>query len=288
LQRRNAIGSAGSPEAWLAAEHPRLLPLLRGASTEALCAESGAVLADSSARLTQCAHCPAEGGACDKPPALALPMGHEPTWDGRELSSRMCCRWRGYERLRSLLGSGVPRSLVHASFENFRAANDEQKLALETCVDFVERFDPTSGRGLLLVGPPGVGKSHLCVAILRALRDQHPLLTSVFAEVPIFLDEVQSNIGKPSSEDRFDATHRARVCRLLVLDDLSAERKTQYTRDVLAQIMRLRTGALRPMLVTTNAKPRQLNSYFGEATVSRVVQVSTEVFVGGKNLRIDD
>ncbi len=79
---------------------------------------------------------------------------------------------------------GIPPRYERCSIAGFCPRNLSQIRALEEAQKFVERY-PSVGRGLLFVGPAGTGKTHLAVAILRALssRIQEDLLFVDFTSI---------------------------------------------------------------------------------------------------------
>ena len=75
--------------------------------------------------------------------------------------------------------SGVPRRFLDRTFENYLAATPGQRQALEVCRAYADGFEETRrrGGGLMLLGGPGTGKTHLACAILaRVIRAGRHLL----------------------------------------------------------------------------------------------------------------
>ena len=88
------------------------------------------------------------------------------------------------ERVRVLLRqSGIGRRHEDASFESF-VTTPATAAVVGVCRAFVAAF-PEGGRGLSLAGPAGTGKTHLAVAVTRALIDRG--VSAVVANVPMLL-----------------------------------------------------------------------------------------------------
>lgn len=100
-------------------------------------------------------------------------------------------------------------------------------------------------RGLLLYGPPGTGKSWLAACIANALSAQNvPVL---FLSAPRLLSGSADAIA-----ETLDIIGRA---KLLVLDDLGAERSTEYRAEQVFNIVEARLNSGKALIVTTNNPP---------------------------------
>lgn len=138
-----------------------------------------------------------------------------------------------------------------------------------------------SGKGLLLYGPVGTGKSFLAACIANALIDRGtPCLMTNFSRIVNQLQE--SFDGRQKYIDglnRFD---------LLILDDLAAERDTDYMWENIMNVVDARYRAGLPLIVTTNlslADFRQAADVRRERVYSRLVEMCIPVKVAGADRR---
>lgn len=136
-------------------------------------------------------------------------------------------------------------------------------------------FAAELNHSLVLIGPPGTGKSHLAAAVVnQALADHH---RPVYWSVPALLDHLRVGYDRDLSPmARYDARlARLLDCEVLVLDDLGAEQSTDWTMATLFAIIDYRWIRELPTVTTTNLALDQLHprlaSRLGDRARSRVV-----------------
>lgn len=151
--------------------------------------------------------------------------------------------------------SRIPRELEGCTFDSFKPVNESTKKAKE----FAE-FCAESGNGLLLEGPPGVGKTHLAVALARHAISKGR--KAMFAPVVNLLDELQEAVLRSRIMSTLE-TLREIDC--LVLDDLGVQKDTEFRGERLYEIVNDRYNAKKQTVVTTNAKNgEELKKMIGE------------------------
>lgn len=130
---------------------------------------------------------------------------------------------------------------------------------------------------LVLLGPVGSGKSHAACAAVRPLVERGMSLE--FWPVVRLLDQLRPG----RDPDPYDDVARA---DLLVLDDLGAEKATEWTAERLYAIVNDRWLARRPTIVTTNLAPPQLAAAVGERLASRLLGGATIARLSGADRRM--
>ena len=161
---------------------------------------------------------------------------------------------------------GIPANMrERMTFESFQiAANgsltEEERRAVSGTHAYVQRWAERNRPDgwLLLLGPCGVGKTHLAVA--AAVERQNRGDDVFFATVADLLDQLRGTFSEDSPIAHADMMQRIRTSQLLVLDDMGSERHTPFAEDKLFQIVNYRYEERLPTIVTTSAFPAELDN----------------------------
>jgi DNA replication protein DnaC len=173
----------------------------------------------------------------------------------------------------------IPRKFLQKSLQTFIAKSSRQKDVLGASRGFVQTFRGNAsdhpGKGLLLVGREGTGKTHVAVAILKEVIQKG--YTGLYWNVPeLFLElrRLMSDSGDVSEADLFDEASDA---DLLVLDDLGTERVSEYVLDRLYVLINGRYQNDTATIITTNRTPEELRHQLGPRIASRLCEMCVPV-----------
>lgn len=135
---------------------------------------------------------------------------------------------------------------------------------LAHCRHYAVTFDG-SGGSLLMLGQTGLGKTHLALAIARAvLARGYGVIYDTSQNIFSHLDEELYSHG----QKRY--TETVFTCDLLILDDLP-EFASPSMQNTLYNIINTRTLARRPMIVSTNLTEPELSARYGQKIFSRLI-----------------
>lgn len=132
------------------------------------------------------------------------------------------------------------------SFSNFDYRLPGVQEAYEAAVRFAEQPEGW----LALVGDNGCGKTHLAVSIARVCLEQERSV--LFAVVPDLLDHLRAAFAPGADEPYDELFTLVREVEVLVLDDLGAERSSDWTDEKLYQVLNFRYNGRLPTVITTN------------------------------------
>lgn len=105
--------------------------------------------------------------------------------------------------------------------------------------------------GLVFTGPPGVGKTHLAVAVLIEIIERYKI-PGRFIELNEFVAQMRATFAPAAPETMQDVIEPVLEAPLLVLDELGSQKKSDWLNDLLYLIVNTRYTRRRPTIFTTN------------------------------------
>ena len=144
----------------------------------------------------------------------------------------------------------IPSLYRNASFENFTITNADLRPAVLAVKKYVDDFPNDTRPGLLLIGEPGTGKTHLAVSALRRIIEKG--FECLFCDYQNLLDRIRSGYDVASNSADREAYRVALDSEVLLLDDLGAHRVTDWVEDTVTAIITYRCNHRKPLIATTN------------------------------------
>ncbi len=201
---------------------------------------------------------------------------------------------------RLLRNARIPPRYFERGFEVYSFFTESQRRALQRSIEYVEAF-PNVPRGLLIIGTCGVGKTHLCVAILKALI-QEKRITGRFIDETELLRRLQYSYGPGSAETESEVLSPLRDVELLVWDDLGTGRATEWVGETIRTILNHRYTYNKQTVLSTNwlLKPpaerpfgsqgpgmQTLAERIGQRLFSRIMEMCEIVEIEGPDARTE-
>ncbi len=211
-----------------------------------------------------------EGFECE----VCAGLGHTIEEDERGYSTQVPCGCAGFmRRIKLLNDAGIPGKFADTQFQTYKPFDDSQSLALRMAKDFVTDFGPEV-KGVLFMGQPGLGKTHLAVSIIKALIMDREIECK-FVDFFQLLSDIRHGYSNDLSEQALINPYVN--APVLVIDELAKGRNTEWEQAMLDQIITSRYNAAdRVTLFTTNhednpaeADPNTTASSEGRVNLSR-------------------
>lgn len=194
-----------------------------------------------------------------------------------------CVKKLATEILLSDLKKQMP--LDECKFENFdlnyyskdgENARKRMTSILKLCMEYVNNFNPYASQNLLFMGAPGLGKTHLTMAIVSGIIDK--------GYIPFY--GPAENLFNLVSGERFSGENKGIYQNmidsdLLVIDDLGTELSTEFSRSVLYNLINSRMLSQKPTIINTNLSMKEIADRYGERIASRLIgSYNANKFIG--------
>ena len=214
--------------------------------------------------------------------------GWEPAEDGRGV--RRCSCMEASRLGRMLADARIPKRYEHCDLESYQPANDSQEKAKKFVKSFLDKY-PLIDIGLLFLGTCGVGKTHLAVALLKGVITEKGD-SCLFYDFRDLLREIQASWNSVSQTSELEVLRPVLEAKVLVLDELGANKPTEWVRDTIAHIINCRYNDKKLTIFTSNYldatrnhKEESLADRVGVRLRSRLYEMCREIEINGDDFR---
>jgi len=203
---------------------------------------------------------------------------------------------------RLLKSANIPARYEHCTLSDFdirfEGAHRSLAAARLAAGRFVEEY-PIEKAGLLLIGPIGVGKTHLAVGIIQELIRSKGV-PCLFCDYRELLKEIQNSYNPSVQATELEILRPVFEAEVLVLDELGAVKPTEWVWDTVSHILNTRYNDKRTTIITTNfsdhaagqmsgpraaAREETLGDRIGERMRSRLHEMCRVVQMEGSDFR---
>jgi len=194
----------------------------------------------------------------------------------------------------------IPARYTHCELEGFGLTATWRNESLEKAKLVAERFareyPHSSPWGLLFIGPPGVGKTHLAVGIIRSLIREKSI-PCLFRTFPDLLKEIQLSYSPVSMTSELSLLQPVLDAEVLLLDELGGQKSSDWIRETVFYILNYRYVQNKVTILTTNYTDKEdltsarksmfhsLTDRIGEPMRSRLYEMCKNVEMTGGDFR---
>jgi DNA replication protein DnaC len=187
-----------------------------------------------------------------------------------------CLQPRLSKARNSGINSVIPARYRGVSFDRppVTEINRDVVNAVRDWVDSME-VNLAEGHGLWLMGDTGTGKTTLAMLVSKVATKRGKSVA--IYSLPKLLARIRATFDAAPGEESY-AEFFERLCDvdLLHIDDLGAEKQTEWVLEQLYALINERYEREKPIVVTTNLSHDQLEAQIGERSVSRLVEICGE------------
>jgi len=225
--------------------------------------------------------------------------------DGVQFAEECECRL-ARRVTRMLERAQIPRRYEHCTLDSFETkfsgAHGSLESSLMVARGFIQAYPlETEGKGLLITGPIGAGKTHIATGILQALIMERGA-AGLFYDYRDLLKQVQNSYNRQVAETELEVLKPVFEAEVLVLDELGASKPTDWVWDTVAHILNTRYNDRRTTIITTNyantpplgagvpemqrtVREETLGDRIGERMRSRLQEMCVVVEMQGEDFR---
>lgn len=233
--------------------------------------------------------CPLHGDYSD-------PTGRYRRWEcpqcqreAQRVESDWRAHWRAYEWW--LNQAGIPRRYRNRTVRNWKPdGQDKSVVDLVNCyIDtLIGRFE--AGDGLTLLGPPGIGKTHLLIGVISKACGHG--IQAMYAVWPDLIEARRQSFNASADDPQRRALDDAATVPLLALDEIGLGSGTEWERSQLFELIDYRYREELATCVASNARDAGLTKVVGERLADRLGEMSATAVLRGNSkrgsIRIDD
>jgi len=213
---------------------------------------------------------------------------------GDDLRVEPCGCQGDLRKSQRMAGANIPKRYEHCSLDTFRDTVPILRTAKKRVQEFVDLWPSLpEGKGLLLMGGCGAGKTHLAVAALLEVIHSGKPGRVLFANFQDVIQEIHASFDSDQLPGKAEIMRPLLEADLLVLDELGSQKPTTFVQDVLYYVINTRYNEERTTIFTTNyldhapdAKQERLEERIGVRLRSRLAEMADRIdFTGATDYR---
>ncbi|KKC22093.1 ATP-binding protein [Streptococcus dysgalactiae] len=173
----------------------------------------------------------------------------------------------------------IPSELRGATFENFIVSTTEEQQMLDFVKEQVKKYLNGMTGNTLITGSTGIGKSHLSLAMAKAINEgfkaENDSKSVLFISLTEIIKQIKKgwNYGRNASLTEYEAVERLTSVDFLIIDDLGAKNatispKSDWEQDFLFDIINSRETTI----FNTNLDSNEIRTVYNARNSSRILK----------------
>ncbi|HEL0661318.1 TPA: ATP-binding protein [Streptococcus equi subsp. zooepidemicus] len=173
----------------------------------------------------------------------------------------------------------IPKELQSATFENYIVGTKEEMNLLTFATEQAQKYLNGMAGNTIITGDTGIGKSHLSVAMAKAInegyKDRNEPKSVLFVNLTEIIKQIKEgwNYGKGAKLTENQAKEQLTAVDFLILDDLGAKNatispKSDWEQDFLFDILNNRERTI----INTNLNSGELKTVYNARNYSRILK----------------
>lgn len=189
--------------------------------------------------------------------------------------------------IRDIKRCGIGDRYFYKTFSNYD--KKVNLVAVNECLAYCRNFisNKKEGKGLMLTGTVGTGKTHLLASIVdylaRLYKCKFTRLLIIYFTSTGLLSEIKNSYENKTSEDLIN---KIKNCTLLIIDDFGAEKTTDWVLETYFEIIDYRYANLNPVIIATNLTAAEIKEKLSERIMSRIYECCKGIKLTGKDYRL--
>jgi len=164
----------------------------------------------------------------------------------------------------------IPKRFIDVTIDNYITKEPYQVEVKKRCRAYLEQSDQVlrNGFSLILCGDCGTGKTHLAIALLRAIITSH-ICTGLYATTPGMIQDIRSSYSDRSFSTQ-TLQQKYTTVQLLILDEIGVQSKTYAEKKLLFEIIDSRYCELLPTIFVSNLTFKEMTQCLDERLIDRI------------------
>lgn len=166
--------------------------------------------------------------------------------------------------------SGLPARFIKKTFSDYVATTPEQVSALSVAKEYAEnRNDLGNGRGMIITGTVGVGKTHIAAAIINEIIKPDNSTTAIYTTARDMIRHIRSAWRNPEL-DELEVIEHYSEASMLIIDEVGVQFGSDSELVQLFEVIDKRYGEQLPTVMISNLRIEELSALLGDRIIDRM------------------